>query len=592
MLNQVIIIIYSMNKKMAALWLSLVIVFSYVVILVEITPPAKAATIYVDDDGGVDYKKIQDAINASNDGDTIFVYNGTYYENVLVNKRINLIGNGSKDTIIDGCGTDHQNVVTIITNMVNLNGFRIINSYMGHEFGGIGVYSSENRIFDNYCLDNLYGLILFGGQNRIYNNSFSNNERDGIFVKSSGNIIENNTCSNSFDRDGIWLYICSDNIVSNNTCSNNGKNGISFYQSHNNYLFNNKCNNSILYDGIFIYESSNNTLWKNTLSSNNGGGLGLSHFANNNTLANNNVIGNQIGVDIHDNCSINTVHYNNVMLNTLYGIYLSYSSSNHVHHNNIIDNANQAYDDRSDNYWDDGYPSGGNYWSNFDEPSEGAYDNYQGPNQDDPTNGDGIIDNGTGAGGGKNPYVIDSDSSDNYPLISPSGNFRFLYEGWNLISIPLIQSDTNLGSVFSSITGDYDAVQWYDASNSSDPWKHNSTKKPYHLNDMGTIDHIIGFWIHITFPGGILFEYTGTKPPVNQTIILHPGWNLVGYPSLTNHNRTVGLNNLTFGNHVDSIWTYTASTQKWKELGPSDNFEVGCGYWVHTKVECEWEVPL
>jgi len=595
MLNLAIRITKLMIRKNAVIWLSLTMMFGFIVIVIviDIAPIVDAPTIhYVGGPNPGNYSKIQWAIDNASNGDTIFVYDGIYYENVIVDKRVNLIGNGSKTTIIDGGWQDHRDVVTIVTNGVNMSGFGIINSYMGHEFGGIGVHSSNNRIFDNNCHQNLYGLILWGDQNRICNNSFSNNQRDGIFVKSSGNIIENNTCSDSLEGDGIWLYICTDNIVSNNTCSNNDKNGISFYQSHNNKLFNNKCNNSILYDGIFIYESSNNTLWKNTLSSNNGDGFGLSHFANNNTLANNHITENQMGVRIYDNCSINSVQYNNIIMNTFYGIYLSYSSGNRIHHNNIIDNVNQAYDDRSDNYWDDGYPSGGNYWSNFDEPSEGAFDDYQGPNQDNSLSGDGIVDNGTGAGGGKNPYVIDSDSSDNYPLISPSGNFIFLYEGWNLISIPLIQFDTNLSSVLSSLTGSYNAAQWYNISDYSDHWKHFHISKPAYLNDMETIDHTIGFWIHITFPGRTLFEYTGAQSSVNQTIILNPGWNMVGYPSLTNHNRTAGLNNLTFGNQVDSIWIYNAATQKWKELAQSDNFDVGRGYWIHAKVECEWEVPL
>lgn len=56
----------------------------------EISIPS--ASIYVDDDGGADYTKIQDAIDNASDGDVIFVFNGTYYENVLVNKKIKLFG--------------------------------------------------------------------------------------------------------------------------------------------------------------------------------------------------------------------------------------------------------------------------------------------------------------------------------------------------------------------------------------------------------------------------------------------------------------------------------------------------------------------
>ncbi len=43
---------------------------------------------------------------------------------------------------------------------------------------------------------------------------------------------------------------------------------------------------------------------------------------------------------------------------------------------------------------------------------------------------------------------------------------------------------------------------------------------------------------------------------------------------------------------MDAIWTYNASTQKWKQLGPSDYFEIGRGYWIHAKTTCVWEVPL
>ena len=116
--------------------------------------------------------------------------------------------------------------------------------------------------------------------------------------------------------------------------------------------------------------------------------------------------------------------------------------------------------------------------------------------------------------------------------------------------------------------------------------------KPSYLNDLNNIHHSIGFWIDITKPGGVLFEYFGTQPTVNQTITLHPGWNLVGYPSQTNYNRTEGLNNLTFDTNIDSIYTFNAARQQWKELGPSDYFEIGKGYWVHAKTKCEWKVPL
>jgi hypothetical protein len=73
-----------------------------------------------------------------------------------------------------------------------------------------------------------------------------------------------------------------------------------------------------------------------------------------------------------------------------------------------------------------------------------------------------------------------------------------LYEGWNLISIPFIQTDTDLSSVLNSINGSYDAVQMYNADDTSDHWKHHQISKTPNLNDLGGVDHKMGFWIHIT----------------------------------------------------------------------------------------------
>jgi parallel beta-helix repeat protein len=164
--------------------------------------------------------------------------------------------------------------------------------------------------------------------------------------------------------------------------------------------------------------------------------------------------------------------------------------------------------------------------------------------------------------------------------------------GWNLISIPLIQSDTNVGSVLSPISGVYDAVQKYNVSDTQDPWKHNHTMKPFDLNDFHDIDHMIGFWIRITNMGGVLFTPSGTQPSVNQTIALHIGWNLVGYPSQTSYNRTDGLNDVKFGTDVDAIYWFDASTKTWYFMNSNDPFVPGRGYWIYSKVETTWEVPL
>jgi parallel beta-helix repeat protein len=352
---------------------------------------------------------------------------------------------------------------------------------------------------------------------------------------------------------------------------------------------NNITDNNILYNelsGVVIIgdDYNNNNILRNNISYNKHGIFlnrsFYSHIAHNEIFSN-----SHHGIDIAGG-EYNVIVSNNISKNQN-GIYLSpFAINNHVYHNNIIDNFHQAYDSTNDsNQWDDFYPSGGNYWSDYN-----GVDFFQGPNQNIPGS-DGI---------GDTPYEIDSDSQDNYPFMKPFGiNFNDpdtgsipLYCGWNLISIPLIQSDTNLNAVLSSISGTYDAIQWYNNGDDFDHWKNHHTTKPANMNDLNDIDHKMSFWVHISEPNGVSFQYSGTWPVENQNIILSPGWNLVGYPSTSNRTRDVGLNNIIFGSDVDSIQTHDAVTQQWKELEDSDSFVPGRGYWMHSKVEVGWEVPL
>jgi hypothetical protein len=266
--------------------------------------------------------------------------------------------------------------------------------------------------------------------------------------------------------------------------------------------------------------------------------------------------------------------------------------NNLLYHNRFLGNTVQAIDETpGSNQWDNGYPVGGNYWSDFDEPVEGAFDDFQGADQD-VLGSDGIVDNGTIGGGGKNPYIIDPDSQDNYPLIDTVDHTTVLFKGWNLISIPFIQPDTDLEVVLSSLSGHYKAVAWRDGQKEPKPWKRYHVNKPKDLNDLTQIDHTMGFWILITKKNGIMFQNPGSPPAVNQFINIYEGWNMVGYPSLTRHNRDEGLNNLVIGTDINVIQWYEASTNQWHFMGPDDSFIPGRGYWVHSMVETNWEVPL
>ncbi|MHA2367036.1 MAG: hypothetical protein ACXAC7_23995, partial [Candidatus Hodarchaeales archaeon] len=68
----------------------------------EINIQNRGDTLYVGGSGPDNYSSIQGAVNAAQDGDTIFVYSGVYFENVLIPKTVTLIGEDKETTIIDG----------------------------------------------------------------------------------------------------------------------------------------------------------------------------------------------------------------------------------------------------------------------------------------------------------------------------------------------------------------------------------------------------------------------------------------------------------------------------------------------------------
>jgi hypothetical protein len=223
-------------------------------------------------------------------------------------------------------------------------------------------------------------------------------------------------------------------------------------------------------------------------------------------------------------------------------------------------------------------------------PSDGLYNS--------PTEGIlGYIDISSWPDGDHTIWVRGLDDSGNWgdPVSitftkKPTFDIHLSY-GWNLISFPINQTVTTLSSIFSSIMDHYDAIQWYDNTDSQDPWKHTHIQKMASQNDLTHADHTKGIWIHITEPSGVIFECSGTTNTQDVPISLKKGWNHIGYPSLIKRPRSDGLNNLDFGTDINVIWTYDSQSGQWMELGELDMFLPGKGYWVHSKADTTWLVP-
>jgi parallel beta-helix repeat protein len=328
-------------------------------------------TWVVDGKGAAGFDTIQEAVNAAHQGDTVLVHSGIYRENVVVNKSISLIGESPANTTVDGGGKGSALLITSGNTLVN--GFKLQN----------GIYT----VFVHGCSSNIIEKNVFQG-------GF-----DGIFLyDSDNNTVDENAFSSIFDYGVLLGGYCSNSTVRDNIVE------------HTWY-------------GIGLWDSSNNTVYNNTLEqtgSLNGTGvvrypvptfepagvLVYDHSRYNKIIGNNVSNNGWNGVAVVLNSTDNLITENVVSSSYYYGVWVENSSENSFNHN-LFNNQKQFYIYNGSNTWDDGYPSGGNYWSDYN----GA-DVKKGPNQNE-AGSDGI---------GDTPYVIDANNVDRYPLENPYGS--------------------------------------------------------------------------------------------------------------------------------------------------------------------------
>lgn len=210
------------------------------------------------------FSSIQEGIDAAYPGGTVYVYNGTYFENIVIDKSLTLIGENNINTIIDGRSTG--NAVKVNADYVKIQGFTIQHSGHTYPLSGINLSSDYNVVQDNIIMNNFYGLTLYlSSDNTISNNIIQNNDHCGIYMsKSTNNTITNNTIQ-YHTYNGIGVYYSSDgNLIHGNNLSNNGFCGVNIrISSDNNVIGNNLSDNNI---GIHL--PNTNTVNENTFSNN------------------------------------------------------------------------------------------------------------------------------------------------------------------------------------------------------------------------------------------------------------------------------------------------------------------------------------
>ena len=270
------------NKTYLSLFIAVFLLFSFVLPVANISAVNASRVIRnIQMDSVI---SIQYEIDAASPGDTIFIPSGTYNENIVIDKSLNLVGEDKATTIIQG--KDKGVVVLIKSDDVNISGFTITGSTSLLKYSvGCKIFSDDVTIFNCEIFSNLIGVYLLKNNvNILIKNCLISDNLMGVLARSYKKSLDN--------------YIVDNDFVGNNFC----------------------------------------------------------------------------------------------------GLMISILSDNyHIFHNNFIDNNIHA-SDFGVNYWDDGYPCGGNYWGSY-----GFDDKYHGVDQDIPGS-DGMGDNVFSSHGVKDSY--------------------------------------------------------------------------------------------------------------------------------------------------------------------------------------------
>ncbi|MFW6176718.1 MAG: NosD domain-containing protein, partial [Thermoplasmatota archaeon] len=322
-------------------------------------------TVFSNDGDGIDLQKANnitifnnEALNNYDDGIHITdSSNNMVYENTVST-------NDDDGINIDGGSTNN----IIKNNTINLNS----------RYSVFMFYSNENVIENNSIIKSKAGLFISNCKNSVINNNEIEGSGYGIYLLNSNRskIYSNFITETDY---GIYTSYASENIFSDNKLISNEYTGISLRMSSvDNILKNNIISKNRQY-GIYITGSGSNKLYNSTIASNKWVGL-LIIRSGDNIIRFNNITKNNIGIEIKE------------------------SSRNLIYNNNFIANMKQASVE-GENEWDNGYPTGGNYWSNYR-----GTDEKRGPDQDE-YGSDGI---------GDTFHRINLDKNiDSYPLITP-----------------------------------------------------------------------------------------------------------------------------------------------------------------------------
>jgi len=309
----------------------------------------------VDDSGGAEYTRIQDAVDDAGEGDRIMVSPGTYYETITIETTLELVGSSPEDTIING--SREGDVVTVNATDVLITGFNITGSGTKSGDAAIQVKAQGCEIEGILATGNADGVIMGSYKNgRLTNSTITNNTKIAVTV--GNGYVFNNTLTHN--KRGISTG--GGSVIDRNNCSYCQVQGIGVGGSGNR-ITRNICN-YVEDTGIGLWDASGNTFLNNEVSYGSNVGIIVYGYSEGNRFENCTVNYNKYyGMKFGDS------KYNKIKNCTFRGNdrglqFLSYSNSNKIHSCNIFESATMGLHAVSDkdknnatgNWWGD--PSG------------------------------------------------------------------------------------------------------------------------------------------------------------------------------------------------------------------------------------------
>jgi parallel beta-helix repeat protein len=326
---------------------------------------------------------------------------------------------------INGHASSHYNTIT--DNVISNSKYGTFyhdanyNNICGNNISAIAVagiwlqdQTSYNNVAENNLVNNTVAIILEGpNRNNTVSGNFITGAEYGIklintqYTGITDNTIVDNRAGNDAWSAGIRLESARDSQIRSNVVVGNHYGILIYSGSPRVSVYGNNISDNEFGLRVASGGSNNLNMTKNLVANSIGYGIGLTGFtsgSNYATISQNTITNNSDGIALGQYSNYNNIFQNNISHNKC-GLFIEFSTENMIYGNNIIDNDQQVnITSASANVWDNGYPSGGNYWSdcNGTDLLSGAYQNEIGS--------DGIADE---------PYIMDADNKDSYPLMTP-----------------------------------------------------------------------------------------------------------------------------------------------------------------------------